>query len=150
MAERKRPKCFGKFDEPACEHEVPLTFIPLSNEVQLDRGTAAESESEVMVWIWYNRQELVARLEADRVITHVRFLAPFPEPARSPPQLRSVPSTWHNFSQGFVRIVGNLLVDVGESARPASKAKHRSPAPRRSQLGRRTHDGGPDQVRLHG
>ncbi|GAA6032546.1 hypothetical protein NBRC10512_004408 [Rhodotorula toruloides] len=68
----------------------------LRNEVQLDRGTAVESESEVMVWVWYNRQDLVARLQADRVIT--------------------VPSTWHNFSQGFARIVGNMLVDVDRNS----------------------------------
>ncbi|BGP06178.1 hypothetical protein JCM10049v2_001997 [Rhodotorula toruloides] len=68
----------------------------LRNEVQLDRGTAAESESEVMVWVWYNRQDLVARLQADRVIT--------------------VPSTWLNFSQGFARIVGNMLVDVDRNS----------------------------------
>ncbi|BGO97853.1 hypothetical protein NBRC10513v2_001850 [Rhodotorula toruloides] len=68
----------------------------LRNEVQLERGTAAENESEVMVWIWYNRQDLLARLQADRVIT--------------------VPSTWHNFSQGFARIVGNMLVDVDRNS----------------------------------
>ncbi|PRQ73945.1 hypothetical protein AAT19DRAFT_15512 [Rhodotorula toruloides] len=68
----------------------------LREEVQLERGTAAESESEVMVWIWYNRQDLLARLQADRVIT--------------------VPSTWHNFSQGFARIVGNMLVDVDRNS----------------------------------
>ncbi|BGP30215.1 hypothetical protein JCM10296v2_001967 [Rhodotorula toruloides] len=68
----------------------------LRNEVQLERGTAAESESKVMVWIWYNRQDLVARLQADRVIT--------------------VPSTWLNFSQGFARIVGNMLVDVDRNS----------------------------------
>ncbi|BGP22960.1 zinc finger, CCCH-type protein [Rhodotorula toruloides] len=68
----------------------------LRNEVQLESGTAAESETVMMVWLWYNRQDLIARLQADRVIT--------------------VSSTWNNFAQGFARIVGNMLFDVDRNS----------------------------------